>query len=76
MREGPAVAHGEWTRLTQEKKERFPSAGLFLGSGRFLTDIGISLPGLFITFHVTQQSAELLAVDGVHVGLWREKSLG
>ena len=76
MREGPVAALGEWMRLTKEKKELFPSTGLFLGSERFLTDIGISLPGLFITFHVTQQSAELLAVDGVHVGFWREKSLG
>lgn len=65
---------GEWVRLAKEKKELFSSTGLFLGSECFLTNIGISLPGLFITFDVTQQFAELFAVDGVHVGFWREKT--
>lgn len=48
--------------------EPFLSIVLSLGSGYFLTDIGISLPGLFIAFDVTQQLAELFTVDGVRVG--------
>lgn len=75
------MAHGEWVRLTKEGKEQltteekepFPSMALPLGSACFLTDIGISLSGLFITVHVTQQPAELFTVDGVHVGFWGEK---
>ena len=49
---------------------------LFLGSEHFLTDIGISLPGLFVTFYVTQHPAELFTVDGVHVRFCGEKPLG
>lgn len=36
--------------------------------------MGIRLPGLLVPFHVTQQPAELVAVDGVRVGFWEEKT--
>lgn len=53
--------------INKRGKTPFPLTVLFLGSECFLTDIGISFLGLFITFYVAQQPAELLAVDGVRV---------
>lgn len=47
----------------------------FSGLHHLLTDVGIGLPGLFIPFHVLQQLAELVTVDGVCVRLWKGKAL-
>lgn len=48
--------------------------GLFSGLCDLLTNVGIGLPGLFIQFHVLQQLAELVAVDGICVWLCKGKA--